>query len=58
MVLPAFDYISVGGNRHPSAADWDLRSGVLAFGADQNVALWQPLVCRRDRAFAFAAEND
>jgi elongator complex protein 2 len=38
------DYISVGGNRHPGAADWDVQSGVLAFGADNNVALWEPLV--------------
>ncbi|RMJ26731.1 hypothetical protein PHISP_02385 [Aspergillus sp. HF37] len=36
------DYISAGGNRHPAAADWDRRSGVLAFGADNNVALWDP----------------
>lgn len=38
------DYISVGGNRHPAAADWDAQSGVLAFGADNNVALWDPSV--------------
>jgi hypothetical protein len=39
------DYISVGGNRHPAAADWDReKSGLLAFGADNNVALWNPLV--------------
>lgn len=38
------DYISVGGNRHPGAADWDVQTGVLAFGADNNVALWEPLV--------------
>lgn len=37
-------YISVGGNRHPGAADWDAQSGVLAYGADNNVALWEPLV--------------
>ena len=45
MIPPTFDYISAGGNRHPSAADWDQWSGVLAFGADQNVAFWKPLVC-------------
>jgi elongator complex protein 2 len=44
MVPPSVDYISAGGNRHASAADWDQRSGALAFGADQNVALWKPLV--------------
>jgi elongator complex protein 2 len=38
------EYISVGGNRHPGAADWDVQTGVLAFGADNNVALWEPLV--------------
>ncbi|KAJ5806112.1 Elongator complex protein 2 [Penicillium pulvis] len=37
------DYLSVGGNRHPGAADWDVQTGVLAFGADNNVALWEPL---------------
>ncbi|PKY06882.1 6PF2K-domain-containing protein [Aspergillus campestris IBT 28561] len=42
MVSITTDYISVGGNRHPAAADWDVRSGVLAFGADNNVALWDP----------------
>jgi elongator complex protein 2 len=51
MIPPTFNYISVGGNRHPSAADWDQRSGVLAFGADQNVALWKPLVCYRRETY-------
>ena len=37
-------YIAAGGNRHPSAADWDPRSGLLAYGSHQNVALWNPLV--------------
>ncbi|KAE8450121.1 hypothetical protein EG329_006902 [Mollisiaceae sp. DMI_Dod_QoI] len=35
------EYLAAGANRHPSAADWDA-SGLLAFGADRNVALWQP----------------
>ncbi|KAJ6023279.1 uncharacterized protein N7446_013638 [Penicillium canescens] len=43
MVAVATDYISVGGNRHPGAAQWDVETGVLAFGADNNVALWDPL---------------
>ncbi|KAJ5362300.1 hypothetical protein N7541_003144 [Penicillium brevicompactum] len=43
MVGVTTDYISVGGNRHPGAADWDVQTGVLAFGADNNVALWDPL---------------
>ncbi|KAL3455706.1 6-phosphofructo-2-kinase-domain-containing protein [Aspergillus heterothallicus] len=43
MVSINTDYISVGGNRHPAAADWDVQSGILAYGADNNVALWDPL---------------
>ena len=42
MTLATTDYISVGGNRNTSAADWDEQSGLLAFGADQNVAIWRP----------------
>lgn len=38
------EYLAAGGNRHPSAADWDLGSGLLAFGADRNLAIWSPLV--------------
>ena len=38
------EYIAVGGNRHPAAAAWDAASGLLAYGADRNVALWFPLV--------------
>ncbi|KAI9711853.1 MAG: hypothetical protein M1820_001998 [Bogoriella megaspora] len=40
------EYTSVGANRHPAAADWD--QNILAFGADNNVALWCPLdpTCR------------
>lgn len=44
MASVSTEYISVGGNRHPGAADWDVESGVLAYGADNNVALWEPLV--------------
>ncbi|KAF2503059.1 RNA polymeras-like protein II Elongator subunit [Lophium mytilinum] len=37
------DFLSTGGNRHPSAADWDREgSQLLAFGADHNIALWNP----------------
>ncbi|KAI9832120.1 MAG: hypothetical protein M1826_002449 [Phylliscum demangeonii] len=36
-------FIAVGGNSHPSAADWDAKTGYVAFGADRNVALWNPL---------------
>jgi hypothetical protein len=37
------EYLAAGANRHPSAADWD-ENGILAFGADRNVALWAPQV--------------
>src|SRR5277367_3870108 len=42
MTVLTTEYISVGGNRNASAADWDPQSGCLAFGADQNVAFWKP----------------
>lgn len=45
MVSVTTEYISVGGNRHSAAADWDVQSGILAFGADNNIALWDPMVC-------------
>jgi hypothetical protein len=39
------EYISIGGNRNPAAADWDAHgSRLLAFGADNSIALWDPLV--------------
>lgn len=37
------EYIAAGGNRHPSAADWNPSTDLLAFGSDRNVALWEPL---------------
>jgi hypothetical protein len=41
----ASEYISIGGNRSPAAADWDVEGvKLLAFGADNNIALWDPLV--------------
>lgn len=40
-------YLHAGGNRQSAAADWDAESGVLAFGTDQNVALWSPLADER-----------
>jgi elongator complex protein 2 len=36
------EYYAVGGNRHSAAADWSIASGLLAFGADQNVGIWSP----------------
>jgi elongator complex protein 2 len=44
MITPEVEFIAAGGNRHPAAADWDIDSGLHAFGADRNVALWYPLV--------------
>jgi elongator complex protein 2 len=39
------EFISVGGNRNPAAADWDeAGSQLLAFGADNSIALWDPQV--------------
>lgn len=39
------EFVAVGGNRNPAAADWDVNgSGVLAFGADNSIALWDPQV--------------
>ncbi|KJZ74185.1 hypothetical protein HIM_06416 [Hirsutella minnesotensis 3608] len=35
------EYLATGANRQTAVADWS-RSGVLAFGADVNVALWRP----------------
>ncbi|EMC98439.1 hypothetical protein BAUCODRAFT_426117 [Baudoinia panamericana UAMH 10762] len=35
-----FDFIAAGGNRHPSAADW--APSLVAFGAGNNIALWNP----------------
>jgi len=37
------DFLAAGGNRDPSAADWDEESGLFAYGAGRNVALWRPL---------------
>lgn len=36
------DYLSIGGNRLTAASSWSRKSGALAFGADQNVAIWYP----------------
>lgn len=48
MVSVDCPFISIGANRHPSAADWS-PSGLLAFGAGCCVALWNPLVRTRRR---------
>ena len=39
------EYLATGANRQTAAADWS-RSGLLAYGADVNVAIWQPCVSR------------
>lgn len=36
-------YLSAGANRHTAVADWS-EDGIVAFGADCNVALWRPNV--------------
>ena len=36
------EFFASGGNRHPSAADYDRGTGILAYGADRNIALWRP----------------
>lgn len=41
MLELSIEYLSTGANRHPSTADWD-SSGLLAYGADRNIALWEP----------------
>ncbi|KAF2123184.1 RNA polymeras-like protein II Elongator subunit [Lophiotrema nucula] len=54
------EFISIGGNRNPAAADWDEHgSGFLAFGADNCVALWDPLEkdCRGVRALLSGHTN-
>ncbi|KAI3324975.1 elongator complex protein [Xylariaceae sp. AK1471] len=35
------EYLSVGANRHTAVADWG-QDGLVAFGADSNIALWRP----------------
>ncbi|EFY88783.1 elongator protein 2 [Metarhizium acridum CQMa 102] len=35
------EYLSAGANRQTSVADWS-KTGLLAFGADVNIALWRP----------------
>ncbi|KAI1111072.1 WD40-repeat-containing domain protein [Nemania sp. NC0429] len=35
------EYLSAGANRHTAVADWG-QDGLVAFGADSNIALWRP----------------
>jgi elongator complex protein 2 len=39
----SIEYLSAGANRQTSVADWS-KTGLLAFGADVNIALWRPTV--------------
>jgi elongator complex protein 2 len=36
-------YLSAGANRYAAAADWS-EDGLVAFGSDTNVCLWDPTV--------------
>jgi hypothetical protein len=36
-------YLSAGANRYAAAADWG-EDGLVAFGSDANVCLWDPTV--------------
>jgi hypothetical protein len=36
-------YVCAGANRHTAVADWS-SDGIVAFGTDSNIALWQPKV--------------
>ncbi|PNP83206.1 hypothetical protein FNYG_03528 [Fusarium nygamai] len=38
----SIEYLSSGANRQTAVADWS-HCGILAFGADINIALWRPL---------------
>ncbi|KAF5713185.1 elongator complex 2 [Fusarium mundagurra] len=38
----SIEYLSSGANRQTAVADWS-QCGILAFGADINIALWRPL---------------
>lgn len=42
-IQPSIEYLSTGANRQTAAADWS-PCGLLAFGADSNIALWAPSV--------------
>lgn len=50
------EYLSTGANRQTAVADWS-STGILAFGADSNVAIWRPKV-RKDPTFKLESSND
>lgn len=37
------EYLSIGGNRQTAASAWCPSLGLLAYGGDQNIAIWRPL---------------
>lgn len=37
------EHLAAGANRQTAVADWS-RTGLLAYGADCNIALWRPAV--------------
>jgi hypothetical protein len=37
------EYLATGANRQTAVSDWGKR-GIVAFGADINIALWRPQV--------------
>lgn len=36
------EFVAIGGNRRPDAADYNAESGTVAFGAERTVAIWKP----------------
>lgn len=46
-MLISTEFITAGGNRNPAAADWD-EGGLqlLAFGAEDSIAIWDPQVSK------------
>lgn len=34
-------FIAVGANRIPNASDWDVNSGLIAYGAGKEIAIWR-----------------
>lgn len=53
MTSTTIEYIAAGGNRHPSAADWS--PSLLAYGAGNNIALWNPQDERNRGVYALLA---
>lgn len=46
MTAPRLEYVASGGNRNPSAADWNC--DILAYGTGSNIALWDPQSTEKD----------